>query len=390
MDQSQESHIACAPGKKTAIINVRVFDGDQLTEPQTIVIDNGIIGNDAKGAETIDAQQGILIPGLIDCHIHVQDENDLLKMAQWGVTTGLGMGDWPPEKVKSLRGRKGMADLRSPGAPATSPGSTHSKMLPLPAEDLVSGPEDVPAYVEKRISEGADYIKIIADVPGPDQETLNAISAAAHERGKLVIAHASAYKPFAMAQTAKADVVTHVPADKALDDEAVATMLNEGRISVPTLAMAEAQRVPPKMSTIAKMIVTQPSAMWTVAKAQRSREAPLKYENARDSVTAMHRAGVPVLAGTDAHTEPTSPWEVIQGEALHRELELLVEAGMSTLEALRAATCLAAKHFGLADRGVIAEGNRADLVLLSEDPIADIKATRSIERVWAGGIEIRR
>jgi len=65
----------------------------------------------------------------------------------------------------------------------------------------------------------------------------------------------------------------------------------------------------------------------------------------------------------------------------------LVDAGLSTVDALRAATSLPAKHFGLNDRGVIEPGYRAYLVLVDGDPITDIRATRSIKRVWCGGLE---
>jgi imidazolonepropionase-like amidohydrolase len=68
-------------------------------------------------------------------------------------------------------------------------------------------------------------------------------------------------------------------------------------------------------------------------------------------------------------------------------MELLVEAGLSTIQALQAATSLPAKYFGLTDRGVIAPGMRADLLLIDGDPIADIKATRKIKKVWLAGVE---
>ena len=73
--------------------------------------------------------------------------------------------------------------------------------------------------------------------------------------------------------------------------------------------------------------------------------------------------------------------------SLHDELELLVAAGLSTVEALRAVTVLPAKHFGLTDRGAIRPGLRADLVLLDGDPVADIRATRAICRVWCAGVD---
>lgn len=160
-----------AASKKIAITNVRVFDGKTLSTPITVVIDNGLIGDNQDGAEIIDGLNGVLIPGLIDCHVHMQTEQDLHQMAFWGVTSALSMGDWPPEKLRPLRGRVGLTDIRSPGVPATSPGSLHSQMLPLPQEDLVLSQEDAASFIEKRIAEGVDHIKVIADMPGPDQAT---------------------------------------------------------------------------------------------------------------------------------------------------------------------------------------------------------------------------
>lgn len=66
----------------------------------------------------------------------------------------------------------------------------------------------------------------------------------------------------------------------------------------------------------------------------------------------------------------------------------LVEAGMTSAEALRAATELPAKYFGLRDRGVIKAGMRADMVLVEGNPLVDITATRKIKKVWIGGVEV--
>ena len=375
-------------GKKVVIKNVRIFDGSRIAEPRTVVIENGLLGSEPTGGEEIDGENNILIPGLIDCHVHLQTEADLHAMASWGVTTGLGMAEWPPSTHQSLRNKTGLTDIRSAGMPATCPGSIHSKLLPMPPEKLVTGPCDAEAFVAERVKEGADYIKIIADVPGPDQETLNAITAMAQKEGKMVIAHASSYTPFCMAQDAGVDVITHAPRDKVVDYELARKMAESKQISVPTLTMMEGLSTPPSWSAILRLLL-QPSMFLTIA-SHIWRQPPQKYENSKDSVTAMYKTGVPILAGTDANSEPSSPFQVRHGEALHRELELLVEAGMSTADVLRSATSLPGKLFGLDDRGVIEDGKRADLVLLSEDPLKDIKATRSIRRVWCGGIEYVR
>ena len=376
---------------KIALTNVRVFNGQQLSESTTVVIDGGIIGEGVEGAYVIDGQGGILLPGLIDAHVHLQSEHDLRQMSEYGVTTALDMATWPPAKLNALRGRVGMTDIRSPGLPATSPGSIHSLVLPFSNDDLVYGPKDAAKFIADRISEGVDYIKVIADVPGPDQATLNALVTAAHEQKKLVVAHASYFTPFAMAQEAGVDVVTHAPTDKALDRDAVAQMIAGNRVAVPTLTMMEIVIKPPGMGAIARLLL-RPSLLFALVKARRNNPnaGNRKYEYARESVTSMYHAGVPILAGTDANMDSGSPFKVKHGDALHRELELLVDAGLSTVDALQAATSLPAKYFGLNDRGVIEVGKRADLVLISGDPLQDIRATRSIRRVWCGGVEIKR
>ena len=272
------------------------------------------------------------------------------------------MGHWPPSRVDALRGLKGLTDIRSAGIPVTSPGSRHSRMPGFSKEALLTGPEQAAQFVADRVASGSDYIKVIADVPGPDQATLNAVVSAAHEHKKLVIAHAAASVPFQMAQEAQVDVLTHVPLDKALDSEAIENMISGNRFCVPTLTMME-------------IIINN------------LRPPGRDYANGRASVTAMYRAGIPLLCGTDSNSEIGSPANVPHGESLHHELELLVDAGLSPLDALRAATVLPAKHFGLPDRGVIEPGRRADLVLIDGNPLEDIRATRQILRVWCGGIE---
>lgn len=379
-----------APQPKIIITNVRIFDGHSFQDPTSIVVENGLIGSDAHGAEEVDGRGGFLLPGFIDAHIHLQDEKDLQQLAKYGVTTGLDMATWPPSKLEAVRGREGLTDIRSPGLPATCQGSVHSQLLPIPKDSLVAGPQDAADFVESRVSEGADYIKIIADVPGPDQPTLNALVTASHERNLLVVAHASSYTPYRMAQEAKSDVITHAPCDKTLDAEVINQMVSGKQIAVPTLTMMEGRVKSPGLGAVFRLLL-RPSVFLAVLQANRKdpHGQGKKYEFARDSVTMLYHAGVPILAGTDANSEPGSPFKVMHGESLHHELELLVDAGLSTIDTLRAATSLPAKHFNLRDRGVIEAGKRADLVLLSEDPLKNIRATRSIQRVWCGGIEFR-
>ena len=105
------------------------------------------------------------------------------------------------------------------------------------------------------------------------------------------------------------------------------------------------------------------------------------YGAAEDALRQLHEAGASILAGTDA-PNPGTVW----GASLHGELELLVKAGLSPIEALRAATSVPADHFGIANRGRIRAAKAADLVLIDGDPAADIRMTRRISAVWKDGV----
>jgi imidazolonepropionase-like amidohydrolase len=122
----------------------------------------------------------------------------------------------------------------------------------------------------------------------------------------------------------------------------------------------------------------------------------LDYDAALASVSALHQAGIPVLAGTDTnYPDPQLDGTLLSaytghGITLHHELALLVRAGLSAAEALAAATSVPARLFGLTDRGRIAPGLRADLLLVDGDPCAEITDTRNIVAVWRSGTRLLR
>jgi imidazolonepropionase-like amidohydrolase len=214
---------------KIALTNVRVFDGEGLLEPATVVIDGDRIGTDPAGAATIDGDGRVLLPGLIDCHIHLTDEATLAALARRGVTTGLDMGTWPPELVSSLRGRPGVTDIRSSGTGATHPASAHAKRMGR-AQGLVADPAEAKAYVAQRVAEGVDYIKIIVDPPGFDEATVRALVEAAHAHGLRTIAHAANSGAVLLAQAARVDVLTHAPIDRPLSDDEVRATRAGGQV----------------------------------------------------------------------------------------------------------------------------------------------------------------
>ncbi len=351
------------------ITNVRLVEAGRLSPRTAVTVENGLIaavGDDTArpgGSQLIDGSGGVLLPGLIDAHVHLDGPDRLDLLASYGVTTALDMASLP-EETSALRGLPGTTDIRSAGIPAIAPASLHAHFPGVGPRGLIGGPDEAQKFVADRIAEGSDYIKIVIGSPLADHEqaTIDALVAAAHEAGKLVVAHASSVESVRKAQLAGADILTHAPLDGVLPAAAAGQAREAGRVVIPTLTM---------MAGIVASIAPPGT----------------DYAHARASVAEFRAAGVPVLAGTDANQSAGTPSPVAHGPSLHDELALLVDAGLTAAEAVDAATSRPATYFGLADRGTISIGKRADLVLIDGDPLADIRATRSVRRVWCGGIE---
>ena len=349
---------------KTAITNVHVWrETGFAKQTSTVVFINGRLAQaTADGATVVDGNGGYLLPGFIDTHCHITSCSYLEQMRQYGVTTALDMGSFPVQMVHGCRASGG-TDVLTPGAVGTVNGTLISEIPGLPADSFIPNATVGRQFVSNRISQGADYIKVFLDPLGPDEETVAAVVDAAHEAGKLVIAHSASYDDFVLAKQAKPDIPCHTPLDKILDPATVAKLKSNKQISVPTLIM---------MQSIANN-THLPLSAYT--------------ENAEGSARSIHNAGIPILVGTDANTIPLVPANPPFGLSLHQELQLLVQAGLSPVEVINGATSAAASSFRLYDRGSILPGLRADLVLLSADPTSNIRNSLSIEKVWLNGVE---
>ncbi|WP_328290685.1 amidohydrolase family protein [Nocardia aurantiaca] len=343
-----------------------MFDGREIGDPTTVVIDGSVIGVDAAGAEVVDAGGAVLVPGFIDAHVHLDDVETLDVYAAHGVTTALDMGALSPELVAAQRDRIGTASMRSAGLPIVGSADAHANVPGIDGIPAVSGPEDAEAAVALRLAGGSDYIKILFEATdeGLDPAIMKAVVVAAHAHRVKVVVHATSPEAYATAVDAGVDVLTHVPLGARLSESEIGRMAVEQMVVVPTLTMMEG--------------------------CAESFGVGAMFAASLQSVGALHTTGVPILAGSDANATPGVPFHPAHGASLHHELELLVRAGLSTVEALNAATMLPARHFGLTDRGTIAPGLRADLVLLDGDPVADIRATRAIRGIWCGGVEYVR
>lgn len=369
-----------------AITNVRIFDGDSVSDRRTVFVRDGLIAGDAPTGQTnpaesvlqgavvegpvFDGAGATLLPGLIDTHVHLDAFGNLAQFAGWGVTTALDMGTNPRSLVDSMRNIAGSTDLRSALSPASGPGGLQTTMNTFAPSTVVTGPDDAERFIADRVEEGCDFVKIIIEDPaekGPaalSAETLRALVNAAHAAGFQTIAHASSDAAVQLGLDAGTDILTHVPLRSRVTPAQIAQMVAQSTAIIPTLSM---------MAGIA-------------AKFGMPTEGPGPgIHTAQASVADIFAAGLTVAAGTDANNAPFVPFSPPLGESIHGELELLVGAGLSPLDALRSATSVAADLFHLRDRGRIAPGLRADLVLVDGDPTTDISATSRLRHVWIGG-----
>ncbi|MEV5752056.1 amidohydrolase family protein [Actinoallomurus sp. NPDC052308] len=394
----------------TYITNVRVFDGEHVLDARTVGIDGTEIVSvgqqPPQDAELVDGQGGTLLPGLIDGHVHTSLEGLRLALA-FGVTTELEMqGYWTPEQRAQIGADDEIADVRSALLALMAPGGHPSELMgdlgdhapdsggwTMPS---VSTPQEAVAYVNARVAEGADYIKVMIEdgavmghpgLPMISTETLKAGVAEAHRLGKQVIAHALTVAATQQALDVGVDGFAHLFIDQAHTPQIIAAIADAGVFVTPCLAVSASvmggtgavlaedprveRRLPePWLETLRGTFNTFPDG---------------RFEDVLGSAAALRDAGVDIIAGTDSSVPVPSHGGVVHGASLHHELQLLVRAGLSPQEALRAATGTPARRFGLTDRGRIAPGARADLLLVDGDPTTRIGDSLSIRTIWRRG-----
>src|SRR5690606_37792261 len=242
----------------------------------------------------------------------------------------------------------------------------------------VNSPAAARAAVRELAAYRPDFIKAFTDgwrynsAPdntSMDEATLAASVEEAHAHGIRVYSHTVTLTRAKQAALAGVDLIAHSILDRGGVDELIALMREHGTAYAPTLAVYEPVRVgaPPPADPENRVL----------------RQRRINFEVALLNAGRLHAAGIPVVAGTDAGM-PGTP----HGRATRHELELLVRAGMTPLQALHAATAGAAKALGLGDRGVIAPGWRADLVLVEGEPWTDVAALRNVRRVFVAGEEV--
>lgn len=394
----------------TLFKGARVFDGESVHEnTDVLVVDQTIAqvgpGIEAPaGAEVIDGAGKTLLPGLIDAHTHAKPPSLQMALA-FGVTTELDMfsdPDFMVQQKADAQARNDMADVRTAMTGVTVEGGFANGFVgpffdkPFP---VLESAEHADEFVAARVAEGADYIKIMVEdgaalgleFPDLTEEAVKAVVHAAHKRGKMTVAHAMTLHSALRAVRAGIDGLVHLFSDEEPTDEEVAEFVASGVFVVPTLSVLQSlhghtcaahftsdDRAKPYLTDSWSDNLLE---SWHVP-------APGSFDFGKNVTRRLYEAGVDVLGGTDVCT-PGVPG-IAHGVSMHGELELLVEAGLTPVAALRASTYLNAKRFSLDDRGVIAEGKQADLLLVEGDPTTNIQDTLSIVGVWRRGEKAHR
>jgi imidazolonepropionase-like amidohydrolase len=382
------------PHATLAITHVRVFDGERVVPDATVLVDGERIVAVGAGlaapaeATAVDGNGKTLLPGLIDAHVHAYEKGVLEQALAFGVTTALDMF-MSPESTKLLRADASPdhADLRSAGILATAPnghGTEYGFAIPT-----LSRPDEAQAWVDARVAEGSDYIKIVFDdgraykhpIPTLDTPTFAAIVAAAHKDAKLAVVHIGDYDHARLAIDNGADGLVHLFRDRLPEPDFGAFVAKHRAFVTPTIVVSQGlygvKTTLAKQPFVAGML--PPRALATL-------DARFRFTAVGEpgvipaTIQQLRDAGVAILCGTDAPNPGTA-----FGASMHEELALLVEAGLSPTAALTAATANPAARFGRTDRGRIAPGLRADLLLVEGDPTTDITATRGIVDIWRGG-----
>lgn len=387
-----------------AITGVRVFDGENTVASTNVVVRDGRIAEigdrvNADGLPRIDGSGATLLPGLIDAHAHTQEIGQLQESLRFGVTTVLDMGTFPIEMDKVLREaastRADVADFRSAGIMATATGGHGTEFREnIPT---VSGPEDAAGFVRDRVQGGADYLKIVMNgvrsarsgMPTLSPETVQALVSAGHDHGLQVWAHIESVEDVHIAVDAGVDGLVHHWRDSGAQPELAALLARENIYVIPTLTAVDGVTGTGPRQLLADPLISP--YLSELSRRELTKELNLGQGIGLDTglaaVRSLVEAGVVILAGADAFTG--NP-RIVHGASLHRLLELSVMAGLSPEATLRSATSNVADAFGLADRGRIRPGLRADLLLVRGNPAEDINASRDILQVWRGGVELDR
>jgi len=404
-----------AYAQTTYIYCGRLVDGlsNQVQQEMTIVLEGNKIVDVMKGypsvpagSKSIDLKNATVMPGLIDCHVHISSETSKNRYTEGfvlneedfafrsvgyaertlmaGFTTVRDLGGSIALSLRNainggyVKGPRIIAAgkiISTTGGHGDPSNGVNRELMgdPTAREGVVNSPDEARKAVRQRYKEGSDVIKITAtggvlsnakDGAGAHftEEEIKAVIQTAKDYGFKVAAHAHGAEGMKRAIRAG---VTSIEHGTFMDDETIRLMKQYGTYYVPTItagkSVADSAKIPgyfPPL-VVPKAIETGPKIQSTFTKA--------------------YKAGVKIAFGTDAG--------VFAHGKNFKEFEYMVEAGMPAMETIKAATTFAADLLGLSDRiGTIDKGKLADIIAVEGNPIQDIKAMQQVIFVMKEGV----
>ncbi len=385
----------------TALVGARIWDGTgaaAISNGLMLVRDGRITYVGSRGAVPIPSGATVvnldgrtIIPGLINTHGHVGSiggssrENltgQLRLYAEYGVTTVNSLGGEGPEAIalRDEQSRTGLDRARIFVAGAVVTGNTVDAAL---------------AVVQRNADMGVDWMKLrVDDNLGRSQkmspQIYSAIIDRSHELGLRLASHLFYLSDAKALMRAGTDFLAHSVRDMDVDDEFLGMLAESGICYTPTLTREVSTYVFESRPDFfddpfftshfdqGEQEQFQTSRQAASARSQAYKEA---LRVALRNVKAIVDAGLPVVMGTD-----TGPAGRYQGYFEHMELDLMAEAGLTPEQILRSATGLAAECLRMDDEiGTLRPNRWADFIVLTENPLVDIRNARTIESVWIAG-----
>ena len=268
---------------------------------------------------------------------------------------------------------------------------------------IVDTPDDARREVADLAGKAPDVVKIVYDhqsyggrsMPTVDLATLTAVLEAARQHGLRTVVHIGTWEDVRDAVLAGADAITHTPGPQPPPADLAALMMESGTYHIPTLAVqSEFARMVDDPGLLDDPLLTEtvPQALRDMYRdfdpSQSAFQTWLEYQRiltqpSSEAVKSLADAGVPMLAGTDGGNPG-----IFQGYSVHRELELLAAAGLSSWAVLRSATTDAARFLGR--RWGVEPGDEATLLVLDASPLESISNTKRIHAVIQAGVVVDR
>jgi imidazolonepropionase-like amidohydrolase len=389
-----------------AWVGARIIDGSgkPAIENATLLVRNGrieAIGKKVKlppNVKRVDATGKTIIPGLINAHGHVNNEAQLGKYLRDGVTTILSLGG---EKEFALR------ELGAKSPAGTSPHLYVAGVIQdsstMPGAVTVKTPEEARRSVDSLVENKPDIVKVRVDDflgarPKMTPDVYGAVIDQAHKNGLRTASHVVLLDDAKGLLKAGVDYIAHSVRDREVDQEFISLMKKRRVPYSPTLTREVAvftyadrpeffgdpfflkEADPEEM---AKM--EDPAHQDAVRKDAAARWYREHMDVAMRNLKLLSDAGITIAMGTDSGGGPGR----FQGYFEHLELEYETKAGLTPMQALVSATSGAAKALNISkELGTLEKGKQADFLVLSANPLDDIRNTRKIDSVWIGGVRV--